>query len=201
MCATIVTSADTIMTVHSSLVIRPATCADAASCASVYRSYVLETNITFEIEPPAAESFAQRIDDAQAQHDWFVAERGGNVIGYAYGHPFAERAAYGWSCETSIYVSGAAHRQGVGRALYQELLDRLARLGYRRAFAGITLPNEASVQLHRNFGFEESGCLRRVGWKHGAWHDVAWMQRDLQPSEIDPPAPIRTGVPHSGGAT
>ena len=81
-------------------------------------------------------------------------------------------------------------REGIGRALYEELLARLAGRGYRRALAGITLPNEASIGFHRAFGFEDAGCYRRVGWKNGAWHDVAWLQRDLQSDEIDPPAPI-----------
>ena len=175
---------------ESACVIRTAAPADAGGCASVYRPYVLSSEITFEVEPPAPDVFAHRIEDAQARHEWLVAERECSIVGYAYGHQFAERAAYGWSCETSIYISPAVHRQGIGRALYQELLERLTRRGYRRAFAGITLPNQGSVALHRAFGFEESGRFRRVGWKNGAWHDVGWMQRDLQPSEFDPPAPL-----------
>ncbi len=179
------------------IVIRTAEHADADACADIYRAYVIDTSITFEVEPPAAEAFLHRIEEAQSAHDWLVAERDGGVIGYAYGHRFAERSAYGWSCETSIYIAADAHRQGVGRALYRELFQRLADRGYRRAFAGITLPNHASVELHRSFGFEDSGRFRRVGWKQGAWHDVAWMQRDIQTSEIDPPAPARTGTVRS----
>jgi phosphinothricin acetyltransferase len=82
------------------------------------------------------------------------------------------------------------HRQGVGRALYEQLLGELAAQGYRRAFAGITLPNDSSIGLHRGFGFQDAGCYRRVGWKDGVWHDVVWMQRDLQVAEIDPPPRI-----------
>jgi L-amino acid N-acyltransferase YncA len=145
------------------------------------------------------EQFVERIAYAQAAHEWLVAVREGIVIGYAYGHQFAERAAYSWSCQTSIYLAPEVRRQGVGRALYQQLLGRLAALGYRRAFAGIALPNEASLGLHRAFGFQEVGCYRRVGWKNGAWHDVAWMQRDLQATETDPPAPIARSVPSLAG--
>jgi len=170
--------------------IRPATATDAVACAETYAPYVLATNITFEIDPPSAEQFRGRIAQAQAAHEWLVAERNGTLLGYAYGHQFHERAAYGWSCEASIYLAGSQRRQGVGRALYQELLGRLAGRGYCRAFAGIALPNEASIGLHLALGFEEAGCFRRVGWKNGAWHDVAWMQRDLQTGETDPPAPI-----------
>jgi L-amino acid N-acyltransferase YncA len=171
--------------------LRPGTRADAASCAEIYAPYVTGTSISFEVEPPTAEDFVPRIVDAQAAHDWLVAERDGTVIGYAYGHRFAERSAYRWSCETSIYLAQGVRREGVGRALYDELLTLLAARGYRRAFAGITLPNEASVGLHRALGFQDAGCYRRVGWKHGAWHDVLWMQRDLQSTEIDPPSEVQ----------
>lgn len=183
--------------------LRPATAADAVACANIYAPYVIGTSITFEVDPPEAKQFIERIADAQAAHEWLVAERDGTVIGYAYGHRLAERAAYGWSCETSIYLTSEMQRQGVGRALYQELLGRLATLGYRRAFACITLPNESSVGLHRAFGFEDAGHYRRVAWKDGIWHDVAWMQRDLQVADIDPPPALAasrhptTGTPRS----
>jgi L-amino acid N-acyltransferase YncA len=177
---------------NPSLNIRPATAADAVACAEIYAPYVNGTSITFEIEPPTAGQFAKRIADCQATHEWLVATRNGAVIGYAYGHRFAERAAYNWSCETSIYLAQAVHRQGVGRALYEQLLGNLEAQGYRRAFAGITLPNDSSIGLHHAFGFQPAGCYRRVGWKDGAWHDVAWMQRDLQLAEIDPPPRIST---------
>ena len=172
------------------LQIRPADAEDAAACAAIYAPYVEDTCITFEVEPPTAEQFSARIADARATHEWLVAERDGIVIGYAYAHQFAERAAYGWSCETSVYVARGLRGEGVGRALYAELLQRLARQGYRRAFAGISLPNDASIGLHRAFGFTDAGCYRRVGWKNGAWHDVAWMQLDLDPSETGPPRPV-----------
>jgi L-amino acid N-acyltransferase YncA len=172
------------------LAVRPATAADAVACAKIYEPYVTGTSITFEVDPPTAEQFRRRIAQAQLNHEWLVAERERTIVGYAYGHQFHDRAAYGWSCEVSIYLRVGVRRQGIGRALYQELLMRLSGRGYRRALAGIALPNAASIGLHRALSFEEAGCYRRVGWKNGAWHDVAWMQRDLQPYEIDPPAPI-----------
>ena len=171
--------------------IRPATVVDASACAEIYVPYVTGTSISFEVEPPAADEFVRRIEDAQAAHEWLVAERDRIVVGYAYAHRFAERVAYSWSCETSIYLALNVRREGIGRALYEELLEHLAIRGYRRAFAGITLPNDASVGLHRALGFQDAGCYRRVGWKNGVWHDVAWMQRDLQTRGVDPPQPIR----------
>jgi L-amino acid N-acyltransferase YncA len=175
----------------SSSRIRPATAADAAACAAIYAPYVTDTCVSFEYEPPTPGQVSERIANAQRSHEWLVAERDDRIVGYAYGHEFSGRSAYQWSCETSIYLATDVRREGVGRALYEVLLSRLAESGYRRAFAGIALPNEASIGFHRAFGFEDAGCYRRVGWKHGAWHDVAWLQRDLQPDETDPPVPIR----------
>lgn len=170
---------------------RTATPDDAAACAALYAPYVTGTCITFETTPPGPDEFAARISEALAGHTWLVAIDGDEVIGYAYGHRFAERAAYAWTCEASIYLRTGLRRTGLGRRLYTELLDRLAGRGYRRVFAGITLPNEASVGLHRAMGFEDAGVFRRVGFKDGRWHDVAQLQRSLGASDEDaPPAPL-----------
>ncbi|TNC26513.1 GNAT family N-acetyltransferase [Amycolatopsis alkalitolerans] len=164
------------------LTTRDATGSDGEACAAIYAPYVTGTAISFELEPPAPEVMSARIA-AAAAHAWLVLEDTGEVIGYAYGHPFAERAAYRWTCETSIYLARDRRRAGGGRLLYRTLLDRLAARGYRRAMAGMTLPNEASAGLHRALGFEPVGVYRKVGWKHGAWHDVAWVQKTIVPDE------------------
>jgi phosphinothricin acetyltransferase len=167
--------------------VRDATRANAAACAGVYAPYVTDTAITFETEVPTAEAMAGRIAVATRTHAWLVAEHDGRVIGYAYGGPYKDRPAYRWSCEVSVYVDRAHHRAGAGRALYEALFERLAARGYLMAVAGMTLPNEASVGLHRALGFEPVGTYRRIGYKHGAWHDVAWTQRALATGG-DPPA-------------
>src|SRR5690349_3811518 len=159
--------------------VRDAVAADAAACAAIYAPYVTGTAITFETEVPDAEEVARRIAEAQRAHAWLVLEDEGLVIGYAYGGPYKPRAAYRWSCEVSVYLEMGRRRTGGGRALYTVLLDRLAERGLRMATAGLTLPNDASVGLHRAMGFEPVGVWRRIGFKAGAWHDVAWMQRPL----------------------
>jgi L-amino acid N-acyltransferase YncA len=161
------------------LTIRDATGGDAATCAAIYAPYVLDTAISFEIDPPTTEEMAERIASAAETHAWLVLESAGRVAGYAYGHPFAERAAYRWACETSIYLEIGRRRTGAGCALYEALLARLAERGYRRAIAGMALPNDASAGLHRALGFETVGVYRQVGWKNGAWHDVAWVQKTI----------------------
>ncbi|EGD43547.1 phosphinothricin N-acetyltransferase [Nocardioidaceae bacterium Broad-1] len=159
--------------------IRDATPDDAAACAAIYEPYVRDTVISFETEPPTTEEMADRIKAAQAEHAWLVLEADDRVVGYAYATSHRTRAAYRWACDVSIYLETGRRRSGAGKALYAALLPILRERGYRRALAGIALPNEASIGLHRSFGFTDVGVYRRIGWKLDAWHDVAWMQLDL----------------------
>ena len=122
---------------------------------------------------------ARRIADYGASHGWLIAEVGGAVAGYAYGSPHRTRAAYASSCDVAVYVDPAHARQGIGRELYAELLPLLAGRGFHAAFAGIALPNEASIGLHEAMGFTPIGIYREVGWKLGGWRDVGWWQRLL----------------------
>jgi L-amino acid N-acyltransferase YncA len=119
---------------------------------------------------------AERIRDA---HVWLVAERDGQVVGYAYGGQHRTRAAYDWTAEVSAYVDRSAQRSGIGRALYTELFKRLKQRGFRLLVAGITLPNDASVGIHEELGFEPVGVYKNVGYKNGEWWDVGWWQLDL----------------------
>jgi len=168
-------------------VIRAATTADAAAIAAVYAPYVSDTVASFEDVPPTADDMAARI---QAGHVWLVAELAGEVVGFAYGGPHRARAAYRWSVEVSVYLTASATGRGLGRALYDELLPLLGRLGYLNAFAGITLPNSASVGLHEAMGFTPVGVYESVGFKHGEWHDVGWWQYPLgNPSQDHPAEP------------
>src|SRR3954451_7115648 len=128
-----------------------------------------------------------------AAHEWLVLEGQGRVVRYAYATTFHPRAAYRWACEVSVYLEPGRRRIGAGRALYEELLARLTARGFRMAIAGMTLPNDASAGLHRALGFEPVGTYRRIGYKHGAWHDVAWTQRPLTDddgSAEPPPEPF-----------
>jgi len=164
----------------SDFIIRPADPADAAALLAIYRPYVEGTVVSFEIDVPTQSEFAQRIAKSLAQWGWLVAEHAGQPVGYAYASAFRERAAYRWSAETSAYVDPQFHRHGVGRALYAALLRQLAEKGYRTALAGIALPNEGSIALHRRLGFEQIGVFKSVGRKFDRWHDVSWWQRSLE---------------------
>ena len=122
---------------------------------------------------------ARRIASYSSSHAWLVADVGGQAIGYAYGSPHRDRAAYASSCDVAVYVDPAHARQGIGRALYAVLLPLLAEQGRHAAFAGIALPNEGSVGLHEAMGFTPVGIYREVGWKMDGWRDVGWWQRLL----------------------
>jgi phosphinothricin acetyltransferase len=169
--------------------VRAASAKDGEACAAIYAPYVTDTPITFENEPPGAAEMARRIAAACERHAWFVLEDGGRVVGYAHGGPYKSRAAYRWACEVSVYLEIGRRRTGGGRMLYEALLARLAERGFRVAVAGMTLPNPASVGLHEAMGFEPVGTYRRIGFKHGAWHDVAWTQRMLGDDADPPPEP------------
>jgi phosphinothricin acetyltransferase len=174
------------------MTIRPATTDDAAVCARIYAPYVTDTLVSFETEPPTAEEMARRIESSLAEHAWLVleteGEAGQEVIGYAYATQHRTRAAYRWACDVSIYLDQERRGKGVGKALYAALFPILKERGYRRALAGIALPNDASIGIHRSFGFTDVGTYKNIGWKFDAWHDVAWMQLDLDPENQEAPS-------------
>jgi phosphinothricin acetyltransferase len=163
----------------ASIILRPATESDASDLLEIYRPFVEATAVSFEFVPPTVDEFARRIAKSLADWQWLVAEQDERCIGYAYGTSHRARAGYRWSVEVSAYVHPGHLRRGVGRALYTQLFADLARRGYRNAYAGIALPNDASVALHRRLGFEFIGVFKAVGRKFDRWHDVAWYQRAL----------------------
>jgi L-amino acid N-acyltransferase YncA len=162
--------------------IRPAVAADATALLSIYRPFVETNAVSFEVAVPTVAQFGARISQASEEWAWLVAERLGQCLGYAYGSRHRERAAYRWSVEVSAYVHASHQRQGVASALYRSLFEVLAEKGYCNAYAGVTLPNAASLALHRKLGFHAIGVFRSVGRKFGQWHDVAWFQRTLRDS-------------------
>ena len=167
--------------------VRPATPDDAPVVADIYRPYVEGSVASFETTAPTVEEMAERIRTSLV---WMVAEAppGTEPVGYAYAAPFHRRAAYRWSVEVSIYLAPAARGRAIGGILLTVLLRRLEAMGYVNAFAGTTLPNEASVRLFEAHGFERVALQRKVGFKLGAWHDVGWWQKQLREPPTPPPA-------------
>jgi phosphinothricin acetyltransferase len=172
------------------MTIRMATFDDAEQVQAIYAPYC-HTPISFELESPSVEEMRGRLAKVLSHYPWLVLEDDGDVLGYAYATLHRERPAYRWSVDTSVYVRQRRQRQGVGRALYTSLLAMLPLQGFVNAYAGVTLPNAASVGLHEAIGFKRVGVYRQVGFKCGSWHDVAWFQRPLQALSGEPLPPTR----------
>ncbi len=176
-----------------SATIRLATGSDAAGVLVIYTPIVRETAISFEVAPPDVTEMRRRIEDTLVRFPWLVCVEDGQLLGYAYASQHRTRAAYQWSVDVSVYVHAQARRSGVGTSLYTSLLQVLHLQGFYNAYAGITLPNPASVGLHESLGFQHVGVYRSVGYKLGAWHDTGWWQRALRTHSgpPDPPAEFR----------
>jgi L-amino acid N-acyltransferase YncA len=168
--------------------IRLAQESDAPGVCSIYAPIVRDTVISFETVVPNDDTMVARIRDTLTERPWIVCEDEGEIQGYAYAGPHRSRSAYMWSAEVSVYVAESARRLGTARRLYGALFALLQRQGYRNAYAGITLPNDASVGLHESLGFREVGVYRGVGFKFDAWLDVGWwaLRLDEKAESADP---------------
>jgi L-amino acid N-acyltransferase YncA len=175
-------------------VIRLATPDDASGVQAIYAPIVRETAISFELEPPTVAEMQQRIVKTLEHWPWLVYERRGDILGYVYASQHRTRPAYQWSVDVSVYVHPNARRSGVGQALYRSLFALLALQGFYNAYAGITLPNPASVGLHESLEFQSVGIYRAVGYKLGAWHDVGWWQLALRERAMPPEPPTDLGT-------
>lgn len=177
------------------LVLRPSTEADIEAITAIYAHAVMHGTGTFELDIPSPAEMAQRRQNVLAGGwPWLVAEREGQVIGYAYAQPFRPRRAYRFCLEDSIYLADSARGQGIGTLLLAELITRCEALGARQMLAVIgDSGNEGSIGVHRALGFEHSGVLKNAGWKFDRWLDVVLMQRELGPGAAQAPVDRPTG--------
>ena len=159
--------------------IRPATSTDASAIAAIYNYFVANTTISFEEAPVTDSEMAARIDSVSAQLPWYVYERDGKVLGYAYATPWRVRSAYRFSVEATVYVAPDCARQGIGRQLYAVLLDALRAKQIQVVLGGIAQPNPASVALHEQAGFQKVAHFNRVGRKFDQWIDVGYWELQL----------------------
>ena len=164
--------------------IRPATAGDASALLEIYRPYVEETAVSFEITLPSAEEFRSRIVNISRHYPYLVAESPeGKIIGYAYANHLSEREAYSRSVETTIYLEKSSRHSGTGSALYQKLLEELAAQGILNMYACITVPDpdkyvtDDSIGFHHAMGYRKVARFHRCGFKFGRWFDVVWMEK------------------------
>ncbi|MBO3463109.1 GNAT family N-acetyltransferase [Aetokthonos hydrillicola Thurmond2011] len=173
-----------------SSIIRLATEHDALQILEIYAPFCKDSAVSFETQPPTLDEMQQRITKVQKKLPWLVCERRGEVLGYVYAVSHRERAAYQWSVDVTVYIHEAHRRSGIGRALYTSLFKILVLQSYYNAYAGVALPNPGSERLHTTMGFQTIGIFQGVGYKNGAWRDVAWFGLSLQPRVPDPKPPI-----------
>ena len=156
---------------------------DAAGILAVYAPYIRETAVTFETEVPAPDAFTARVAGICADFPYLVLEADGELAGYAYAHRQAERAAYAWNAELSIYLAGKWRGRGLGAPLYR-LLERLLTMqGYVNLYGVITASNRGSIAMHEKLGYRQIGLHEKTGWKFGQWHDVAWLYKRVGEGE------------------
>ena len=163
---------------------------DAEAVASIYRPAVESSAATFEEVAPDAGEMARPHAPHPDRHAMARGRGRTGLVGYAYAAPHRERAGYRWSVDVSAYVHPDWQGRRVGRALYDRLLALLLAQGFVNVYAGIALPNPASVALHESIGMRRIGVYERVGYKFGAWHDVAWYGMRIADPVGQPAEPI-----------
>ncbi len=168
--------------------LRAAIPADIPSLLAIYAPYITDTTYSFEYTVPSLPVFAARFATVTAHFPWIAAvdadARGGEqIIGYAYAAPMAERMAYIWSTDMSIYIDREWRGHGIGTMLYTELEELLRRCGYYNAYAIITAENEPSCRFHAHMGYTPVAHIERCGYKMGRWLAVDWYGKRLREGE------------------
>lgn len=180
------------------ITLRLATPDDAAAVAEIYAPFVGASVISLEYEAPTAGVMRGRILETLGRFPWLIAQANGRVVGYVYAGPHRSRAGYQWAADVTVYLTDGYRGQGLGRRLYAGLFALLKEQGYRSLFAGITLPNDASVGLHRAMGMNDVGIYRNVAFKFGAWRDTLWMglafDDDRPPARLIPFGELKPDV-------
>jgi phosphinothricin acetyltransferase len=171
--------------------IRLAKTSDANEIRDIYSPSILSAAISFETEIPSIEEMQKRIENCLQKYPWIVCEVNRNIAGYVYASKHRDREAYQWSCECSVYVQNDFKGKGIGTELYQLLFQILKLQGFRNVYAGITLPNTASVNLHEKCGFIHFANYENIGYKFGNWHTVGWWKLQINNYDLQPPPPLK----------
>ena len=167
-------------------IIRFARVTDTEEILNIYEPYIKDTVITFEYDIPSREAFKQRILNISSEYPYLVCQIENSLVGYAYAHKHMERAAYQWNAELSIYLERTLLRRGIGKALFASLIEILKLQNIQNLYSIVTSPNPNSEGIHDYFGFTKIGVFHNSGYKFGAWHDVIWYEKGINPHEIEP---------------
>ena len=176
-------------------IIRKAGPADAERLLEIYSYYVINSAVTFDYDVPSIEEFTGRMEHTLSGYPYLATVTDGVIEGYAYAGPFVGRAAYGWSCETTIYLAPESRKRGLGRMLYEALEAELKEMGFRNLYACISYPETEdeyltrnSADFHAHLGFVKAGEFHKCGYKFGRWYDMIWMEKMI--GEHDAPKPV-----------
>lgn len=162
---------------------------DAIAIAEIYKPYVEHTSISFEYEAPTPNEMLQRIQSITKEYPWLVCLNNDVIVGYAYASTHRQRTAYQWSVESAIYFSQDVHHKGVASITYQTLFSLLQLQGLYTVLAGITIPNDISINFHTKMGFNHLGTYKNIGFKFGNWHNTQWFERLLNDYNTTPTTP------------
>ncbi len=165
----------------STVQIRTAQKSDVPALLGIYAPYIRNTSITFEYDVPSEEEFARRVENITKAFPWLLCEIDGKIAGYAYAAPYKTRAAFQWDAELSVYLSPDFHRMGIATALYGCIQAILKEQGYLNLYTLITVPNPVSIGFHESCGFRPLCVYHGTGFKFGAWHDMAVLEKQLAP--------------------
>ena len=182
----------------SEIIIRNAKLHDATILLEIYRPYVEKTAISFECETPTLEEFINRMNKVKQRYPYIVAEKDGEIVGYAYASAFHSRAAFDWCVETTVYVREDQRKAGIGKKLYVELEKLLAKQNVLNLYACIAYTenpdehlNNNSVEFHEHFGYRLIGVFEKCEYKFGRWYDMVWMEKHIGEHK-DNPLPVNS---------
>jgi len=174
------------------ITIRLARPEDAPALVDIYSYYILNTAVTYEYEVPSVEDFAARISRVLEKYPYLIAQRGDEVLGYAYAGTFIARAAADWNTEVSVYIKHTAKGLGLGRRLYEVLENILRQQGIVNLAAAIAAPNSLddeyltrdSLKFHRRMGYSFAGEFKQNGHKFGRWYNLVWMEKHIGEHDV-----------------
>ena len=153
---------------------------DASALLDIYNYYVLNTTVNFDIDALSLETFTDKINHIVSEYPYIVYEENNEILGFAYGSRFRPRPAYNYTAESTVYVKHTAHGKQIGSKLYAELIRLLKETDLHTVLGVLTVPNDASINLHEKFGFEKVAHLKEVGLKFGEWQNIGIWQLKLR---------------------
>ncbi|QFI37274.1 N-acetyltransferase [Moritella marina ATCC 15381] len=154
---------------------------DVKGITDIFNYYIEHTNARFEESPFTLESRKKWFSQfsANSKHQLYVAVENGELLGFSCSQPYRNISAFGDTVEATVYLTSAAQGKGLGSKLYSQLFSAIVAYGVHRVLSGVALPNEASIALHKHFGFREIGVFNEYAKKNGQYISSMWLEKEL----------------------